>query len=169
MLRPRLMTGAVGLPDRNERVARVARALRRVDARLLLTLLLMACSESDTVIALTVNSADPVGQVNALRVTVTQAGEAPYVTEIVPPSETTDAGTRIKPSFFERVILPVGWASGTAVIEVSAQNVDAVAFNATTMTMVRAEGAVAAAVMLGENPPPPNMDAGVDDDAGATP
>lgn len=130
----------------------------------------VACSESaDTVIALTVNSADEVGQVNSLRIAISQAGEATDVTDIVPPTETTDAGTRIKPAFFERVILPEGWASGTAVIEVSAQNVDGMPFAATTMAMVRAEGAVAAAVMLGENAPTPTMDAGTDDDAGTTP
>lgn len=151
--------------------SRVTRAPRGCAALLLLALSLLACGESDTVIALTVNSADQVGQVNSLRIAISQAGEATYVTDIVPPTQTTDAGTRIKPSFFERVILPADWASGTATIEVTAQNVDGMPFGAMTMAMVRAEGAVAASVMLGENAPPPtpNLDAGVDDDAGTAP
>jgi hypothetical protein len=131
-----------------------------------------ACTASDTVVAVNVNSASVVGNPSLVAITITQPGQSPVVKEFAPPTQPIDGGMVIKSAFFERVLLPGSWESGPAVVKVDAKDGRGVYLSAESPIQVRAEGAVAAFIDLGEEPEPMPMpmDAGTDaaagDDAG---
>lgn len=85
-------------------------------------LALAGCSSGDTILALNVSSADDVGLIRELRVTVTQRGSAPVEVRFAPPLAELDddAGQAIEPNFFHRIELPSGWREAPAEVAVTA-------------------------------------------------
>jgi hypothetical protein len=130
-----------------------------------------ACTASDTVVSVNINSTSEVGNPTLLAITITQAGEDPVVKEFKPPTQPIDGGMTIKTTFFERVMLPGSWESAPAVVKVEAKDGRGVYVSAETSVRIRAEGAVAAFVDLGEEPEPepePAADGGAgDEDSGS--
>jgi hypothetical protein len=122
--------------------------------------MLCGCTASDTVVSVNINSSDQVGNPNSLVITITQPGQLPVTRELAPPTRAIDGGMAIKQMFFERVMLPESWESGPALVKVDAKDGRGVYLSAETDVQVRAEGAVAAFVDLGEDPEPP-VDAGM--------
>jgi hypothetical protein len=135
-----------------------------------------ACSSSDTILALTIQSGmdlrTPDVAINELRVTVTPGSGSPFTTTLTPRTTVVlvdggvDAGgseyTAIQASYFERITLP-GDLSGDATVRVDALESGAsTAFAAgETATDIRKGGATAASVMLTiGGPPPPDGGAG---------
>lgn len=122
---------------------------------------LPACSSEDTIVALTVNSTDEVGTVEALKITITQAGQSPVVKTIDPPARRVDAAAGaggatievIQSSFYDRVTLPESWEEEDATIQVDVTNAAGKSFTASTTVRIVEEGAVAARVQLGSPPP----------------
>ena len=80
------------------------------------------CSNGDTILALNVSSADDVGLVEELRVSVTQRGSAPVELRFAPPLKELDddAGRAIESNFFRRIELPSGWDEAPAEVAVMA-------------------------------------------------
>ena len=124
-----------------------------------------ACSSSDTILALTVNSGADIGGAETLHVVVTPASGSAFTFDFAPPL----IDGSIKSSFFERIKLPSG-LEGPATVTVEAQNAAHTTTAAgRTETSIVKDGAVAASVTLmpGLLPPPPT-DGGADaGDAGA--
>jgi hypothetical protein len=126
---------------------------------------LFACANGDTILALNVSSADDVGLISELRVTVAQQGHPPLEHSLVPPlKDVEDAGQVISSNFFERIKLPASWDEGSVEITVEAVSPDAAALNATTTAEIKPGAAVAAYVEL-ERTPPSAADAGGATDA----
>jgi hypothetical protein len=118
-----------------------------------------ACSSSDTILALTVNSGADIGAVGKLHVVVTPATGSAFTFDFAPPL----IDGSIKASFFERIKLPSGF-EGRATVTVEAQDAaqTTTAAARTEITIVK-DGAVAASVMLMPGPlPPPPTDGGAD-------
>jgi hypothetical protein len=115
---------------------------------------LPACSTSDTIVALNVTATDAVGEVEHLSVTITQEGQDRFTEEFDPPSEVTDdGGMNIENSFYERIELPDGWDEGSATVAVTAVDRDGAQVAADeTIVEIQPQGAVAAYVLLGEEP-----------------
>jgi hypothetical protein len=141
--------------------------LRRLLALLSINLCAVAaCSDSETVVAVTISSDSEIGAVSKLQVTVTPVSGMVATAELVPPAN-PDGGA-ILSSFFVRVILPddpEGSASVLARALDPAGNVIAIG---ATMTSLRSKGAVAASIMMmpGSTLPPP--DGGTQADGGAS-
>jgi len=124
-----------------------------VVALLAATCALPACSTSDTIVALNVTATDAVGEVEHLSVTITQEGQDSFTEEFNPPSEVTDGGMNIANSFYERIELPGGWDERNATVTVTALDGDDAEVAADeTVVEIQPQGAVAAYVMLGEEP-----------------
>jgi hypothetical protein len=124
-----------------------------VVALLAATSALPACTTSDTIVALNVTATDAVGEVEHLSVTITQDGQDSFTEDITPPSEVTDGGMNIKNSFYERIELPSGWDERNATVAVTALDRDGAEVAADeTVVEIQPEGAVAAYVLLGEEP-----------------
>jgi hypothetical protein len=126
--------------------------------------MLCGCTASDTVVSVNINSTDEVGNPSSLVITITQPGQSPVTRELAPPTRAIDGGMAIKQMFFERMLLPGSWESGPALVKVDAKDARGVYLSAQREVQVRAEGAVAAFVDLGEEPEP-KVDAGMDVDA----
>jgi Carbohydrate binding domain len=122
-----------------------------------------ACSNGDTVLALTINSTQPdAGGPASLRVTVTPASGSP-VTETFAP-ELIDGA--IIASFFRRITL--NGLKGTVSVTVDALDGSGNAYlSAMTTADLVDKGAVAARVEL-KTPPTPQPDAGTPDGGGGT-
>jgi len=121
-----------------------------------------ACSSSDTILALTINSGADIGTVETLHVVVTPASGAAFTFDL--PAPLVDGS--IKSSFFERIKLPSS-LEGPATVTVEAQNAaHTTTASGQTQTTIVKDGAVAASVMLMPGGLPPPGDGGAD--AGAT-
>jgi len=125
-----------------------------VVALLAATSALPACSTSDTIVALNVTATDAVGEVEHLSVTITQEGQDSFTEQFSPPSEVTDdGGMNIKNAFYERIELPSGWDERNATVAVTALDRDGTEVAADeTVVEIQPQGAVAAYVLLGEEP-----------------
>ena len=121
-----------------------------------------ACSNGDTVLALTINSTQPdAGGPANLRITITPMSGAP-VTEMFAPDLNDGA---IIASFFRRIKL--NGRTGTVNVTVDALDSAGTAYlSAMTTADLVENGAVAARVEL-KVPPPPEADAGTPSDGGA--
>jgi hypothetical protein len=121
---------------------------------------LLACSTGDTILALNVSSADDVGLIRELRVTIAQEGHAPVEHSLVPPlKDVEDAGQVISSNFFERIKLPASWDEAPVEISVKAVSPNAAALNASATAEIKPGAAVAAYVQL-ERKPADDADAG---------
>jgi hypothetical protein len=123
-----------------------------------------ACSSSDTILALTVNSGADIGAVDTLHVVVTPTTGAPFTFDFAPPL----IDGSIKSSFFQRIKLPSS-LEGPATITVEAQNAaHTTTASGQTQTTIVKDGGIAASVMLMPGGLPPPGDGGADGgDAGA--
>jgi hypothetical protein len=124
-----------------------------------------ACSSSDTILALTINSSADIGAVETLHVVVTPASGTAFTRDFKP----TLSDGSLKSSFLERIKLPSG-LQGPATVTVEARDAALTTKAAgRTQTTIVEDGAVAASITLmpGALPPPPG-DGGTDAaDAGA--
>ncbi len=155
-----------------------AMTFRRVIVSLAAVWALSACSSGDTIVALNVSATDSVPVVDKLQVTFVQ-GSRRHVLSFAPPTEdpngNADPPASIKNSFFERLILPDGWAEEEVSIQVQAQDSDGDALDPalsddTTVTL-RPNGVVAAYVSLDipAEPPPPSGEGGAGGGGGGEP
>ncbi|MFZ5891747.1 MAG: hypothetical protein ACOY0T_11890 [Myxococcota bacterium] len=94
-------------------------------------LALLACSSSDTIIALNVQSASDVGFVSRLHVTVTQGSKAPFEKDfsMLPTRQIMNAAGApptevIADKFYERFTLPGSFSDGKATLDVTAYDKD---------------------------------------------
>lgn len=124
-----------------------------------------SCSSGDTILALNVSSADDVGLISELRITVTQRNNTPVRRTITPPLRDLekDAGQAIQSAFFERIRLPNGWDEGQADITIEARSPTQPPLEATGTAEIEPGETVAAFVELERAKP----DAATASDAGA--
>jgi hypothetical protein len=125
---------------------------------------LLACSDSDTVVALNISAADDVGDVSRLHVRLTQEGKPTVETNIEPPKrDVPDAGKAIVSRFYERITLPESWTDGEASVDVDVYDANGELFlePEPVKLEIRDEGATAVFVSLARAPiPPPEGGAG---------
>jgi len=126
-----------------------------------------ACSDSETVVAVTINSGSEIGVVSRLRVTVTPMTGAAAVSELVPPAD-LDGGA-ILSSFFVRVNLPDDPEGPASILAQALDSAGTVIAVGTATTTLRSKGAVAASIMLTPGATPPAPDGGSSDPDGGTP
>jgi hypothetical protein len=109
-----------------------------------------ACSSSDTLLALNVNSTKgEIGSVSAIDVTVTQQGNSPFKTSFAPDLVATgDGGQMLPDKFYRRIALPDSFDKAPADINVSATNSRGLAFSGTAKVTIQPEEAVVATVTL---------------------
>jgi hypothetical protein len=127
----------------------------------------MGCGEDDSIVSLNVSLKDTARAATSLELTISQIGHSDAATSIKVPTTPVDGGAIAKTDFYERITLPGDYTDGDAKLHVVAKQGASSLASADTTIVVRAEGAVAGFVTLGEAKPAKPVDAGVEDkDAG---